>query len=71
LENMFEQDFSDVGNRKKRKALNLWLGLSVTQILAEKKTNLKRAVHDFYRKWHRDFAEEFFTNSQGVSSPSR
>ncbi len=45
--------------REAKKALNLSLGLAVTQQLKQDGTDLKSFVNSFFRTWHRDYLREF------------
>ncbi len=45
--------------RKPKKGLNLVVGKVITEMLKDHSINLKKAVHDFFRKWHRNYHREF------------
>ena len=55
-------DYNFVPKKKGRQTkmgLNLAIGKRITETLKDRKTNLKKAVYDFFQKWHRDYRNEF------------
>ncbi len=45
--------------RKNKKGLNLALGKLITELLEDRRTNLKADVYRFFKGWHRNYQSEF------------